>query len=281
LNASVAHRIAEWLRPHSDDPSLSDLYNWRLTAELVKLKSILPAAHWVKDLSDSNQDTFHKTLSLREHMISELATKDPDQLLKIARWIIEIWGGIRRRDDGAITKWIQHRGALTANQEPFRFNGIASWSKYAAFMDPTRFAIYDARAVYTLNWLLFRNTPHAEEKFFPLPLGRNSVLEILNYDILLVISNTAGQKSAADLLKIDIEQRRARLGKSSFARTLRKRAYFSQTDAYPEYCRLLRHIGVELYGESDKHSLTKVEMALFSVADRRVALEVVEYFSKI
>jgi hypothetical protein len=72
-------------------------------------------------------------------------------------WIIQKWGGIQgfkknSKNDHKITKLYEQldKGSFSRNI----FEVISSLSKIASFANPSEYAIYDSRALFSLNWLL-------------------------------------------------------------------------------------------------------------------------------
>ncbi len=65
---------------------------------------------------------------------------------------------------------------------------------------------------------------------------------------------------------------------SSFSRKINPTTFIREKE-YSDYCDLLRSIAEGLYGERDKEGLIKVEMILFSLADREIAWEVLKFYS--
>ena len=101
-------------------------------------------------------------------------------------------------------------------------------------MQPENYAIYDSRAIYSLNWLIFCLS---EQKYlFPQPTGRGS--EIAKYDMQTII----------------------RLSNNGHD-------YKSYKIAYHDYCSLLKLLCTEIYGD-DK--IYKVEMLLFRAAPEKI-----------
>ncbi|NDV14389.1 hypothetical protein GZH52_16675 [Crenobacter sp. HX-7-9] len=113
------------------------------------------------------------------------------------------------------------------------FECISSLSKVASFLDPDHYVIYDSRAIYTLNWLLFNL--ENEAALFPQPNGRSS-----------------------DLAKFDMQ--------TIFRLSKKKISYRSYKNAYHDYCNIVKHLNEEVFGEGSKPYL--LEMLLFMVAPR-------------
>jgi hypothetical protein len=206
---------------------------------------------------------------------------------KVAKWIVEDWGGITSAKANKLA--VPNQSSLAnvigkAVEGKYDFNRIASWSKYLAFKDPEQFAIYDARVIYSLNWLLFKS---GANRYFPFPNGRNSVMGLLNYELFLFLQSPESRELASTKLEDDIKSRRgdksqgkanSLIKKSSFVRNLKKQSdlFIKESDAFSKYCDLLKDISTGLFG-NDADRLTKTEMLLFSIADAEIAESVLKY----
>jgi hypothetical protein len=95
-------------------------------------------------------------------------------------WIIKDWGGIRRRADETIGRWMIALDRFN-NESVRRFvvsqniNGISSWSKLLAFAKPESQAIYDTRTSVALNCAL---RTLRDRRQFRMPLGRNRIINV-------------------------------------------------------------------------------------------------------
>ena len=174
---------------------------------------------------------YKKNIYLKENFKETILN---DETLKSHYWIVQDWGGIgsfKKNDKNNIRiKTFLHeleKNSLTRNT----FECISSLSKIASFINPEKYAIYDSRAIYTLNWLLFNHSSSSE--LFPQPIGRS-----------------------ADLSKYDMQ--------TIFRLTKRPLSYKSHKVAFHQYCELLMKLTPQVFGENSK--LYKVEMLLFMVA---------------
>lgn len=205
---------------------LETAYNW-----------VLPANPPI-DIPANITGAFSQNVYLKEHLAPVLE-KDDD--LTAHYWIIREWGGIRtfkkcERNDKLIRTFKAQilKGTLTAPS----FTAISSLSKLSSFWEPARCAIYDSRAVFSLNWIIFRYSKN--KTLFPQPAGRNA--EISKYDIETLFT----------LSGIDHQ-------------------YFSYTTAYHEYCGLLQDLSEQVY-ESRKPYFA--EMLLFLAAPTKIVEDI-------
>jgi hypothetical protein len=232
------------------------------------------------------------TLKMRESLMKLLAEQEAnrEQRNRIAKWIVADWGGIKSGKlgpDGSdsatslIAAIDKAEDDSKHGKDKFDFNRIASWSKFLAFKSPEEFAIYDARVIYSLNWLLYQCDA---EKYLPMPTGQNSVMGLLNYEVFLFLkSGVAGDAVAA--LQSDVDKRRGKdNAKSSFVRNLKKGEggpFIDNKAAYSQYCGLLEEMARLIFGAADTQRLTKTEMLLFSIADAEIAKSVLKYLSEL
>jgi len=104
----------------------------------------------------------------------------------------------------------------------------------AGLINPNEYAIYDSRAVYSLNWLLFNFVDETE--LYPQPSGRNPKLS--QFDLSTIFNLTG-----------------------------RGVTYISHKTAYFEYCDLLKSLSKEVYGNDKPY---KIEMLLFLIAPTKI-----------
>lgn len=174
---------------------------------------------------------YEKNIFLKEALPDILSN---DQSLDSHYWVIQKWGGIgsfkrNQRNDERITKFIKEMSAGILTKQTFEC--ISSLSKVASFLKPSDFAIYDSRAIYTLNWLLFNHTN--SNNLFPQPNGRSS-----------------------ELAKFDMQ--------TIFRLAKRKTEYRSHKTAFHDYCEIAKHLSHEVFCQPNKPYL--IEMLLFMVA---------------
>ena len=174
---------------------------------------------------------YEKNIFLKENLHKIINEKNFEN---IAYWIINSWGGIPlKENENNINRLKKFKNKLDKNIENLtkdEFNIISSLSKIASFYHPEKYTIYDSRVIYSLNWLIFKN--NLEINYFPQPASRNSVM--IEYD----------QKTIFNLSK-------------------RKIKYFSYSDAYFEYCKLINEISKNVNDIKNY----QIEMFLFSIAD--------------
>ena len=215
-------KLIEQLKQLSETLRLEDNYTW-------EVPSNTPVS-----IPSNIFDNFSRNIYLKENLRKSLENDDE---LKNHYWIIQEWGGIRTfkkngRNDQRITEFKSQLDSGTLKRPTF--NLISSLSKIASFMQPNKYAIYDSRAIYALNWLLFC---YSEKKqLFPQPAGRSA--ELAKYDIQTIIR-------LAD----------------------KGHEYKSHKTAYHDYCRLLKELSKNVYSDDNPY---KVEMLLFLAAPTKI-----------
>lgn len=174
---------------------------------------------------------YEKNVYLKENFHRIL---NKDDTLKSHYWVIQEWGGIgsfkrNEKNNNRIRKFLENieKGKLTKSS----FDCISSLSKVASFAAPEKYAIYDSRAIYSLNWMLFN---YSEERtLFPQPAGRST--DLAKYDMQTIF----------------------RLSKSKFE-------FKSHKTAFHEYCELMNKLSPRVFGFDSKPY--KLEMLLFMIA---------------
>jgi hypothetical protein len=261
--------LVEKLEPYSSDEKLAELYQWSEADQKKQLSQLKGNSRSLIDKIESGKTQLDRAFLLRQYI------KDIDFDFELSKWVIEVWGGITGSNDDSLEKCL-----LEAKNGNFDFNRIASWSKDVAFQHPDEYAIYDARVIYSLNWLLYQVYQVGEEKYFPAPAGRNSVMELLDYRVLLFIKHYSASVVRNELEE-DISKRKQNPGRKSFvANKLRGKLFIEPNDAFKAYCDLLKILAEKIYpDDSTGLRLTKIEMLLFSLADKDIALNVFDAFS--
>jgi len=196
---------------------LETAYHWELPANLPI------------EIPASITGSFSQNVYLKENLAPIL---EQDNDLTTHYWVIRDWGGIGSFKIGANNARIRRfkEEILKGNLTKDSFATISSLSKLSSFWEPARYAIYDSRAVFALNWIIFRHSK--DKQLFPQPTSRNPEISKYNIETLFMLSG--------------IDHR-----------------YRSHTTAYHEYCSLLQDLSEQIYG-SRKPYFT--EMLLFLAA---------------
>lgn len=304
FDLEVVNKLAAELDKWKSDTELSKLFQGLNPKKLGKLMELVSNDQHKKQIGALIEKSNAKTnlcsiqLDLRELMPNLMSSiADNSESIEISKWIVQEWGGINSGDAEKFQKLIKdaedrHTKSIPENQvRTFNSYRIASWSKHLAFKYPTQRAVYDAKVIYTLNWLLFDKIYPAMRKgtqsvkYFPFLMGQNSAISMLDYEIYLILRDgKQGSNAVNKELAIDVAQRRAGTRKNSgFAKSARddSNTFIEEDNAYSEYCTLLQRLSEKLYPSDVKCRLTKTEMILFSIADAEIAKEVLQYITNL
>lgn len=151
-------------------------------------------------------------------------------------WLVQQWGGIKgfkssEKNNKLLKLGGQFEQDLASGMLSKKsFEVISSLSKVASFLDYKNYAIYDSRAVFALNWMLFKYANATE--FFPQPKGRSTLLS--QYE-LHTIFNVSG----------------------------RCFSYYTEAEAYHKYCELLKELSDAVCEKAEPYA---IEMLLFTLA---------------
>ncbi|EMR47915.1 hypothetical protein [Pseudomonas putida] len=236
--------VTEFLRERKDD--LPSLYGWTFDHGLASSEF---------DISFSGETSFDRTLELKTGLRDLVrSTSCEAEHGRVATYFIKVWGGITRfsKVSETLELFSSYKGstAVPAGFKP-SFKLISSWSKWASIVCPDWACIYDARVAYSLNAINYLTG--AKHPIFPMPDGRNTRLKMLDITTLLL-----GER----LLP----------GESSDPKSMRKKHFVSEQDAYPQYLSIVRKVSKDLWGD-EKH-IHEVEMLLFALADGEIYQEV-------
>ena len=246
---------------------LEGYYVWEINKSVWNDKKVkLDVSPKFKEEISKEKSIPKQTIFLKEKLKNEL-NLDKKSFLSFARWVVQKWGGIPRSP--AEEKLIDlHRKLNDKNSTSVieSVDTISSLSKVAAFYDDSKYAVYDSRVVFTLNWLIFINGLHEQDdpkgkmKFFRQPEGRNLDIKKHNQDTIFCLAYE----------KFDID--------NAF--------YYTEKDSYNIYCELLKNTCeyykkhktrykkiIEKENEAPKVTIGTLEMCLFSIAaeDKRLS----------
>lgn len=101
------------------------------------------------------------------------------QRLLLAKWVVNVWGGVRRNKESTIELYVQR---VSKRKQRVPFGGISSYSKILSISNPNRYAIYDARVAASLNAIQLR-AGSDPVVYFPIPAGQNDAVKRLAGDL--------------------------------------------------------------------------------------------------
>ncbi len=186
--------------------------------------------------------SFHKNkylkLNLREKLL-EYESLSPHY------WVIQNWGGIKsfkrnQNNDEKIKKYYGELRRLKLSRNSF--STISSLSKVSSFYDCHNYFIYDARAIFALNWIIFKCESPDIKKLFPQPIGRNSTIN--KYDLSTIVN----------------------LSNKNFS-------YYDLNEAYFQYCNLIKKINLNVCPNEEAFVL---EMLLFVTSIKEIVEDISE-----
>lgn len=206
-------------------PLLSNTYNWKIPK--------------IDSFTQSGESGYTPNLALKQYLnkLWGNASSD-DEKLRVAKVIVSDWGGVRGNNQNTLIKYVN---AISKSAPPTPIQGVASYSKIFAIVDPQRFAIYDARVAACLNAAQINAKIKTGLAFNYVP-GRNNV-----------VGNTTTKTGFTQDPRFSTKQL-VQLGWSSIRRD----------DTYKKYLELL----FACLKERPQYSLTSLEMALFANAER-------------
>ena len=207
-------------------PNLKSKYNWNVPS--------------VKGFVCTDQDGYSKNIEFKKYIkyLWDGASTDHNQCkLEIAEIIVKDWGGIRVNNKETLRKYVN---AVLNNKVPTHLQGVASYSKIFAFVDPDRFAIYDSRVAACLNAVQI-NAKLTKGLAFNYVPGRNNI-----------VGNNKTKQGFTQDQRFSIKK-------------LRESGWHSinRRETYCKYIKLLNFC----LKRRPEYNLTKLEMALFANAE--------------
>ena len=149
----------------SNLPSLPQVYTWKLNASVLQQSF---------GLTLDGTNGYERARELKRKLAQAWASSPPPRRAELADYAVRVWGGVR----GNAAKTLQgYVDAVSQGEVPATHKGIASWSKVAAFSDPERHAIFDARVSFSLNAIQSLAKEEAPCWWFPKLPGRNTLLK--------------------------------------------------------------------------------------------------------
>lgn len=191
--------------------------------------------------------TWHVTLKTE---INNLLLNQNTDLYSLYFWIVNSWGGIGRFKNTSIncdriSNFLNEVDSGYLSEDSFSV--ISSLSKIASFKNPHRDVIYDARAVTTLDWLLFRYGS-GDRQYYPIPAGRHKVLSRFDIGTLLRFSHITDARIRGEDEPL----------------------FNPPSEAYHKYCAQIRQLTPLVFEGEEARQPYYLEMLLFAVADTEV-----------
>lgn len=150
---------------------------------ILRRRQCLEGAEAVNQLKGEDYAKINKAL---RRIVSPIFRQANNGLkLELGAWVIHDWGGIGRLKPDVINQWIDCLSDFEDKKicEFIEKNGnhrISSWSKLLSFLDPEKYAIYDSRTAFALNFAL---NQLGDIRRFTIPASQNKEIkrEIPNY----------------------------------------------------------------------------------------------------
>ncbi|MGO3870671.1 MAG: hypothetical protein ACTJH7_11325 [Alcaligenes sp.] len=159
----MPHRLESIVHSYVSEhlPQLYSTYHWKF--DLDKVGHLVPQIE--------GKSWAEKNLSLKHQLHQLWLSSEHSQRVNIADYFVRTWGGIRAVRPETIERYVIE---LSQKQCP-QLQGIPSWSKIAAIVEPQKNFIFDARVVMSLNALQLIELDNIEV-LLPLLQSRNTVV---------------------------------------------------------------------------------------------------------
>jgi hypothetical protein len=239
MPARVAFIINEYFNEHN----LQEEYNFSFPSQRAWGTSPFLMEAYPTHLASN----YEKTMYFKRYIIDGGWLLNNDTFLDTAYWVIRKWGGISSfKENEENTTALQNlQDTLIAdnpNIHAIPFKKISSISKVASLLKPDLCAIYDSRAIYSLNWLLFIHAPGLP--LFCQPEGRNEDMANLHQTTIFNLSHAGA-------------------------------IFLDKTRCYARYCEFLQRIAHELHLLGRQNvSITDIEMLLFTIASTHIVADI-------
>lgn len=276
--------VASYLEDHRGK---LDCYSWDISDICVEKARALSL------LSDEEiKGGFKETIQLREavsQQVNALKEDDPDRrakLIILADFVIRGWGALGGNKSDTIEKYVNrftgngvsvdeihsYQDLLEAVKpmakgQLFKFDGVASWSKWLSFVWSDWALIYDARIAFALNAIHFIQSVDAP--VLPEPDGRNALLKQFNAQSTAALSRLALASNQSDDVKVEIET-------AADIKKMMSSAVVRKADTYIYYLEIMTHAHKQLWPNPEDVSLLHTEMLLFMLSVEDVVKDFAE-----
>ncbi|TDL99555.1 MAG: hypothetical protein C4K58_06580 [Flavobacteriaceae bacterium] len=237
-------------------------YDWNPQIEKLLLLEIWNSNEkiTISNLNKNNSITKNYEIAIELKKIvgqklKETKDKKKTSFDELCLWIVKSWGGISSSKDENTMALIYKFFESVDNPN---FERISSVSKVASFFASTKYAIYDSRALFSLNWIIL--CENAGKRFFPIPDMRNTKMKAFDVGVLIRLKN---------INKYNLEK----IQKSNFDEEI----FLAKNDAYLQYIELIKSVNEILWIEDIEKSqnLYYTEMLLFSISDNIIIEDII------
>lgn len=272
---------------------IGERYTFSVAAKTRKKIGALVGKDWV------GNSPYEQNINLRSVLQGKviICSSDESWTLNepVCQWIVADWGGTDRKESlsrkanaviaDRLKAWRVVQGPNVNASHPRRlgFARISSWSKILALAFPVDCAIYDSRTAYALNWLQFNvnlERPNAEQfKYWPVPAGRNTLLDMFDYSQLLPALSIADYSQQVRKEQEANGADASKAARSMLAKRFRKHFEVDASLAYVAYCATLKGLAAVVFNGED-NALLKTEMLLFASATGAIPADVADTLAK-
>lgn len=283
------------LQQWKQSPLFFDVPQQRLNYEKVsEKKSLNKDDEEIRKIIINQQDIncYQRSKEIKNAISTALNdNKSLDESIKIVKYFISNWGGVSTNKDETIAGIIKTREnmcgvkdeyykfkqddkcvfrfSLTSKSKHINMGSVSSWSKYLSVAYPEWAHIYDSRVAYALNSFIYIYDLY-ESKLWPIPDGKNSKMNLLDIETLILSTQVLDRNLLDDINKITSE----RNGVSNF----RKKYYLDDDKCYTTYLTLLERVKINLNNGASPINTNEgeIESFLFMVADGVLFDEVIK-----
>lgn len=208
-------------------PRLPDTYDWKIPK--------------IEGFSQSGHSRYQPNLNLKNYLTEQWESSPYERKLRLAKTIVSDWGGVRANSPETLKKYVT---AISTHEPPTSLQGVASYSKIYAIVQPMRFAIYDARVAACLNAVQINAGIRQGVAFNYVP-GRNNI-----------VGNSASKSGFTQQARFSVKE----LVKSGWLPVQRNQTY-------KKYLEILGLCLAEMPKHQKDYNLASLEMALFANAE--------------
>lgn len=249
--------VAEYLRQYVNN--VEENYKWKFDEVLASKHTGL--------VFEAEASWYSKTTQLKQYLRAELDRGvSRDEHLRIAKYFISDWGGVKTNKDLDVIIDSTRRLALEGRHafEDVALKGVSSWSKYLSLLCDWA-PIYDSRVAFSINAINYMS--NSLDEFYPMPEGRSPRLSLIDLETLYVLPKLKdGLISEQDF------------SHPHFSSRIQKKFHIPARQAYGKYVLLLNDVARQLGLECGGRDV--VEMLLFAMAPDRILSDLIAYLAR-
>jgi hypothetical protein len=273
----------------------------RVSKRLTPLRDIMfekpQEPYWkFKNFEGQEQKSLEENINIRIEVSEKLSFEKGKKLNEIHEWIVKDWGGIKTGAD--ISNLLKQTNDKLKQDVYPTLDRIASISKCLSFQKPEKFAIYDSRAVYALNAILYETGLAKGEKYFPPVAGRNKLLSTFDISTIItlddIMKNTEVRGKWVNFINDKAGYKDKVKPIEPSGEIMPTSSFMQNAIAYRTYTELLKKLNKELFANYKLKAKSKnlliedftnypflTEMILFHFADKDILENVIKNYPKI